>query len=112
MASVGPDWKVSFARQSGRIGLARQPYLPRIIAGGPANPLGARALYLGNTAIHGTNQPATIGKRVSGGCIRMLNEDIIDLYLRVAIGAKVVVLPAPLKDLPESTQPHVASSRE
>jgi lipoprotein-anchoring transpeptidase ErfK/SrfK len=75
--------------------VARQPYLPRWVAGGPGNPLGARALYLGNTAyrIHGTNQPATIGGHVSSGCIRMLNEDVMDLYDRVNVGTKVVVLP-------------------
>jgi lipoprotein-anchoring transpeptidase ErfK/SrfK len=75
--------------------IARQPYLPRFMAGGPSNPLGARALYLGNTMyrIHGTNAPATIGTRVSSGCIRMLNEDVIDLYERVTVGTKVVVLP-------------------
>ena len=75
--------------------IARQPYLPRFMAGGPGNPLGARALYLGNTVyrIHGTNAPATIGMRVSSGCIRMLNADVVDLYQRVGIGAKVVVLP-------------------
>jgi lipoprotein-anchoring transpeptidase ErfK/SrfK len=75
--------------------IARQPYLPRFVAGGESNPLGARALYLGNSAyrIHGTNQPSTIGGRVSSGCIRMLNEDVIDLYNRVNIGTKVVVLP-------------------
>lgn len=74
--------------------LARQPYLPRVMAGGPGNPLGARAMYLGDTAyrIHGTNQPATIGGHVSSGCIRMLNDDVIDLYDRVDVGAKVVVL--------------------
>jgi lipoprotein-anchoring transpeptidase ErfK/SrfK len=78
--------------------LARQPFLPRMMAGGPGNPLGARAMYLGTTPyrIHGTNQPATIGKQVSSGCIRMLNEDVIDLYDRVAVGTKVVVLPARL----------------
>src|SRR6266705_4449764 len=71
------------------------PYLPRWVGGGPGNPLGARALYLGNTAyrIHGTNQPATIGGHVSSGCIRMLNEDVMDLYERVNVGTKVVVLP-------------------
>jgi L,D-transpeptidase catalytic domain len=76
--------------------LQRQPYLPRFMAGGPGNPLGARALYLGNSIyrIHGTNQPSTIGGRVSSGCIRMLNEDVVDLYSRVNIGTKVVVLPA------------------
>jgi lipoprotein-anchoring transpeptidase ErfK/SrfK len=76
--------------------LQRQPYLPRFMAGGPGNPLGARALYLGNSIyrIHGTNQPSTIGGRVSSGCIRMLNEDVVDLYNRVSIGTKVVVLRA------------------
>jgi lipoprotein-anchoring transpeptidase ErfK/SrfK len=75
--------------------VARQPYLPRWVAGGPGNPLGARALYLGNTEyrIHGTNDPSTIGKQVSSGCIRLQNADIIDLYSRVGIGTKVVVLP-------------------
>src|SRR6516162_622877 len=75
--------------------VARQPYLPRWVGGGPGNPLGARALYLGNTEyrIHGTNDPSTIGKHVSSGCIRLQNADIIDLYNRVGIGAKVVVLP-------------------
>ncbi len=73
----------------------RQPYLPRFMAGGPGNPLGARAMYLGGTVyrIHGTNAPSTIGKQVSSGCIRMLNEDVIDLYTRVNVGTKVVVLP-------------------
>jgi lipoprotein-anchoring transpeptidase ErfK/SrfK len=75
--------------------IARQPYLPRFVAGGESNPLGARALYLGNSAyrIHGTNVPSTIGGRVSSGCIRMQNEDVIDLYSRVNVGTKVVVLP-------------------
>jgi len=75
--------------------LQRQPYLPRFMAGGEGNPLGARAMYIGGTIyrIHGTNQPSSIGKRVSSGCIRMLNEDVIDLYNRVNIGTKVVVLP-------------------
>ncbi len=74
--------------------VARQPYLPRWVGGGPGNPLGARALYLGNTdyRIHGTNDPASIGKHMSSGCIRMLNADVIDLYGRVGIGTKVVVL--------------------
>ena len=80
--------------------IARQPYLPRFVAGGPGNPLGARAMYLGSSQyrIHGTNDPSTIGKFVSSGCIRMTNEDAIDLYSRVNVGAKVVVLPknAPL----------------
>jgi lipoprotein-anchoring transpeptidase ErfK/SrfK len=76
--------------------VARQPYLPRFMAGGLGNPLGARAMYLGGTIyrIHGTNQPETIGGRVSSGCIRMINEDVIDLYGRVEVGTKVVVLPA------------------
>ncbi len=75
--------------------IARQPYLPRWVAGGPGNPLGARALYLGNTEyrIHGTNDPATIGKYISSGCIRLRNADVIDLYNRVGVGTKVVVLP-------------------
>jgi len=76
--------------------IQRQPYLPRVMAGGAGNPLGARAMYLGNTEyrIHGTNQPSTIGQHVSSGCIRMLNADVMDLYDRVTIGARVVVLPA------------------
>jgi len=75
--------------------IARQPYLPRFVAGGPGNPLGARAMYLGASEyrIHGTNDPATIGKFVSSGCIRLTNDDISDLYNRVDVGTKVVVLP-------------------
>jgi lipoprotein-anchoring transpeptidase ErfK/SrfK len=75
--------------------IARQPYLPRWMAGGEGNPLGARAIYLGSTIyrIHGTNMPETIGQRVSSGCIRMLNEDVIDLYSRLDVGTKIVVLP-------------------
>jgi lipoprotein-anchoring transpeptidase ErfK/SrfK len=75
--------------------LARQPYLPRFMAGGPGNPLGARAMYLGGTIyrIHGTNNPSTIGGRVSSGCIRMTNEDVADLYSRVNVGTKVIVKP-------------------
>jgi lipoprotein-anchoring transpeptidase ErfK/SrfK len=75
--------------------IERQPYLPRMMAGGPGNPLGARALYLGNTLyrIHGTSDPSSIGKYVSSGCIRLLNEDIKDLYGRVHVGSRVVVLP-------------------
>ena len=71
----------------------RQPHLPAYMEGGPDNPLGARALYIGNTyyRIHGSNQPWTIGQAVSSGCIRMANEDVIDLYERVKIGTKVVV---------------------
>jgi lipoprotein-anchoring transpeptidase ErfK/SrfK len=74
--------------------IARQPYLPRFMAGGPTNPLGARAMYLGNTIyrIHGTNAPSTIGQRVSSGCIRLTNEDVIDLASRVNVGSKVVVI--------------------
>jgi lipoprotein-anchoring transpeptidase ErfK/SrfK len=83
-----PDWYPTAEMR------ARQPDLPRFVAGGPGNPLGARALYLGNTPyrIHGTNQRSSIGKHASSGCIRMLNEDVVDLYSRVEIGAKVVVL--------------------
>lgn len=75
--------------------LQRQPYLPRFMAGGPGNPLGARAMYLGGTVyrIHGTNQPSTIGSQVSSGCIRLTNADVSDLYERVKVGARVVVLP-------------------
>ncbi|MGU3495570.1 L,D-transpeptidase family protein [Xanthobacteraceae bacterium A53D] len=75
--------------------IQRQPYLPRFMAGGPGNPLGARTLYLGGTIyrIHGTNEPQTIGKFVSSGCFRMLNNDVEDLYARVNVGTKVVVLP-------------------
>ena len=73
--------------------IARQPYLPRWMAGGPGNPMGARALYLGGTVyrIHGTNAPETIGHAVSSGCFRLINADIEDLYERVKVGAKVVV---------------------
>jgi lipoprotein-anchoring transpeptidase ErfK/SrfK len=73
----------------------RQPYLPRFMAGGESNPLGARALYLGKTEyrIHGTNQPSTIGTFVSSGCIRLTNDDVTDLYGRVQVGTRVVVLP-------------------
>jgi lipoprotein-anchoring transpeptidase ErfK/SrfK len=76
--------------------IARSPYLPRFMAGGVTNPLGARAMYLSGSfyRIHGTNAPATIGSRATAGCIRMVNEDVIDLYDRVKVGAKVVVLPA------------------
>jgi lipoprotein-anchoring transpeptidase ErfK/SrfK len=75
--------------------IKRQPYLPRFMAGGETNPLGARAMYLGDTEyrIHGTNQPSTIGSFVSSGCIRLTNEDVEDLYSRVAVGTTVVVLP-------------------
>jgi lipoprotein-anchoring transpeptidase ErfK/SrfK len=75
--------------------IVRQPYLPRFMAGGETNPLGARALYLGKTIyrIHGTNQPSTIGTFVSSGCIRLTNEDVMDLFTRVKVGTRVVVLP-------------------
>jgi lipoprotein-anchoring transpeptidase ErfK/SrfK len=75
--------------------IERQPYLPRFMAGGEGNPLGARALYLGRSVyrIHGTNQPSTIGTFVSSGCIRLTNADIVDLYTRVQVGTRVVVLP-------------------
>ncbi len=75
--------------------IARQPYLPRFMAGGPGNPLGARAMYLGSSVyrIHGTNDPSTIGKFVSSGCIRLTNPDVEDLFSRVNVGTKVVVLP-------------------
>jgi lipoprotein-anchoring transpeptidase ErfK/SrfK len=75
--------------------IVRQPYLPRFMAGGETNPLGARALYLGKTVyrIHGTNQPSTIGTFVSSGCIRLTNEDVADLYTRVKVGTRVVVMP-------------------
>src|SRR5487761_2570912 len=85
--------------------IERQPYLPRFMAGGMTNPLGARALYLGNTLyrIHGTNEPSTIGTFVSSGCIRLTNTDIEDLFNRVQVGTRVVVLPG--------TPPNTASSQ-
>jgi lipoprotein-anchoring transpeptidase ErfK/SrfK len=75
--------------------IVRQPYLPRFMAGGVGNPLGARAMYLGETVyrIHGTNDPTTIGKHVSSGCIRLTNGDVADLYERIPVGARIVVLP-------------------
>jgi len=77
--------------------IQRQPYLPRFMAGGPGNPMGARALYLGTTVyrIHGTNQPHTIGSAVSSGCFRLVNDDVVDLYGRVPVGTKVVVRQRP-----------------
>jgi lipoprotein-anchoring transpeptidase ErfK/SrfK len=77
--------------------IRRQPYLPRFMAGGPGNPLGARALYLGATIyrIHGTNQPQTIGHAVSSGCFRLVNGDVVDLYNRIPVGTRVVVRHAP-----------------
>jgi lipoprotein-anchoring transpeptidase ErfK/SrfK len=85
----------------------RQPYLPRFMAGGPGNPLGARAMYLGSTVyrIHGTNQPSTIGKFVSSGCIGMLNDDVSDLFDRVKVGTRVVVWPASAPAALASAQP-------
>jgi lipoprotein-anchoring transpeptidase ErfK/SrfK len=100
--------------------IQRQPYLPRFMAGGEGNPLGARAMYIGGTVyrIHGTNAPSTIGQNVSSGCIRMLNEDVVDLYERVKIGTKVVVLPAGSRNAPmiaseqrRLPQPTLAGSR-
>ena len=85
--------------------IERQPYLPRFMAGGETNPLGARALYLGSTEyrIHGTNQPSTIGTFVSSGCIRLTNQDISDLYTRVNVGTRVVVLPGASKPVSSAT---------
>jgi lipoprotein-anchoring transpeptidase ErfK/SrfK len=87
--------------------IQRQPYLPRVMAGGAGNPLGARALYLGNTLyrIHGTNQPSTIGQFVSSGCIRLTNEDIEDLYRRVRVGTHVMVLPGRRPDTAAVAEP-------
>jgi lipoprotein-anchoring transpeptidase ErfK/SrfK len=89
--------------------IARQPYLPRFMAGGPGNPLGARAMYLGSSEyrIHGTNDPSTIGKFVSSGCIRLTNEDVADLFSRVEVGTKVVVLPKSSSHLEAMTSTHV-----
>ncbi|HZH53328.1 MAG TPA: L,D-transpeptidase [Microvirga sp.] len=83
-----PDWRPPAAM------LKRRPDLPRYMAGGPDNPLGARAMYIGSTIyrIHGSNEPETIGEAVSSGCIRMTNEDVIDLYNRAKVGARVVVM--------------------
>jgi lipoprotein-anchoring transpeptidase ErfK/SrfK len=83
-----PDWRPPPEM------LKRRPDLPSFMAGGPENPLGARALYLGSSLyrIHGSNEPWTIGTQVSSGCIRMRNEDVMDLYDRVRVGAKVVVM--------------------
>jgi len=83
-----PDWRPPDEM------LKRRPDLPRYMAGGPDNPLGARAMYLGNSLyrIHGSNEPWTIGTQVSSGCIRMRNEDVVDLYERVKLGTRVVVI--------------------
>ena len=90
--------------------IERQPYLPRFMAGGETNPLGARALYLGNTVyrIHGTNQPSTIGSFVSSGCIRLTNDDIEDLYNRVNVGTRIVVLPGSNPDAAALSQRSIA----
>ena len=82
-----PDWRPPPEM------IERQPYLPRFMAGGPGNPMGARALYLGQTVyrIHGTNQPQTIGHAVSSGCFRLVNDDVSDLFDRVSVGTKVVI---------------------
>jgi lipoprotein-anchoring transpeptidase ErfK/SrfK len=82
-----PDWRPPPEM------IERQPYLPRFMAGGPGNPLGARAMYLGATVyrIHGTNQPETIGHAVSSGCFRLVNADVIDLYNRVPVGTRVII---------------------
>jgi lipoprotein-anchoring transpeptidase ErfK/SrfK len=100
--SEWPDWTPPAEM------LQRQPYLPRFMAGGPGNPLGARAMYLSGTVyrIHGTNAPDTIGKRVSSGCIRMLNDDVIDLYGRAQVGTKVVVLPMERRHFAQSAFAH------
>jgi lipoprotein-anchoring transpeptidase ErfK/SrfK len=86
-----PDWRPPPEM------IERQPYLPRFMAGGPGNPLGARAMYLGATVyrIHGTNQPDTIGSKVSSGCFRLINPDVIDLFDRVPVGTRVIVRQAP-----------------
>lgn len=83
-----PDWRPPAEM------LKRRPDLPTYMAGGPENPLGARAMYLGSSLyrIHGTNEPETIGRAVSSGCIRMRNEDVVDLYGRVKVGTKVIVM--------------------
>jgi lipoprotein-anchoring transpeptidase ErfK/SrfK len=82
-----PDWRPPSEM------IERQPYLPRFMAGGAGNPLGARAMYLGNTIyrIHGTNAPETIGQAVSSGCFRLVNDDVADLYERVSVGTHVIV---------------------
>jgi lipoprotein-anchoring transpeptidase ErfK/SrfK len=92
--------------------IARQPYLPRMVAGGPGNPLGARAMYIGGTEyrIHGTNDPSSIGKFMSSGCIRLLNADVEDLYSRVQVGAKVIVLPmTPTREAAKPADTQMAS---
>jgi lipoprotein-anchoring transpeptidase ErfK/SrfK len=92
----------------------RQPYLPRFMAGGEGNPLGARALYLGRSLyrIHGTNEPSTIGTFVSSGCIRLINKDIMDLYSRVQVGTRVVVLPGRPPAIPSASPRNSAAGIE
>jgi lipoprotein-anchoring transpeptidase ErfK/SrfK len=104
--SEWPDWHPPSEM------IDRQPYLPRFMAGGPGNPLGARALYLGKTLyrIHGTNQPSTIGTFVSSGCIRLINEDVEDLFSRVQVGTRVVVLPGRPPDGVANTGPQPAAN--
>jgi len=106
---VWPDWHPPAEM------IARQPYLPRFMAGGRGNPLGARAMYLGSSEfrIHGTNDPTTIGKFVSSGCIRLTNDDVIDLANRIDVGTKVVVLPktAPLQARGMPIRPAAMRSR-
>jgi len=105
--SEWPDWHPPSEM------IDRQPYLPRFMAGGPGNPLGARALYLGKTLyrIHGTNQPSTIGTFVSSGCIRLINEDVEDLYSRVQVGTRVVVLPGrPAENVVNGAAPQSAAN--
>jgi lipoprotein-anchoring transpeptidase ErfK/SrfK len=90
--------------------IKRQPYLPRMVAGGPGNPLGARAMYIAGTdyRIHGTNDPSSIGKFMSSGCIRLTNPDVEDLFSRVKVGAKVIVLPKTAAPTREASRPGAA----
>ena len=96
-----PDWHPPAAM------IGRQPYLPRFMAGGPGNPLGARAMHIGGTdyRIHGTNDPSSIGKFMSSGCIRLTNPDVEDLFSRVKVGAKVIVLPKTAAPTREASRP-------
>ena len=102
-----PDWRPPAQM------LRRRPDLPRFMAGGPNNPLGARALYLGSSLyrIHGSNEPETIGQAVSSGCIRMLNEDIVDLFERVRVGTTVVVPSSTIRAGPSSAMPGASAFR-
>lgn len=87
--AMWPDWRPPAEMRK------RRPDLPALVEGGPNNPMGARALYLGSTLyrIHGSNEPNTIGQAVSSGCIRLSNEDVIDLYARASLGSTVIVAP-------------------